>query len=272
MAALRSPEPQSAGGGLHKTGTQTDDFADDDRDDMIDVLTEQYGFNRDDLQDVSDDLLRAILRSHNVGDGDDDDGEPIAGEDDLPEPDNEVEREAFAEAAKGWVRISRQYVEKYGEQFRPALRRSKRAVKKYCGGYSDDANSRGGGGGMLASGVEKSTLPLWDAARYRKAFSENERGLRAMGIDSPEKLKAHREGKRVITHCDRNPLPKQVEEGRGKKLLDRFSESTRSAAVTFAESRIRRGDGKFTGQSKNDYVQIFLSATPAQRAEFLSAT
>ena len=97
-----------------------------------------------------------------------------------------------------------------------------------------------------------------------------------------------------MTHCD---LPREAKPG--EPLAKKFADPARSpqaagksklakypgaqsphgiarasewAAERFAEARVARGDGHYTGQSKNDYIQIFMRATPAQRAELLSAS
>jgi hypothetical protein len=109
-------------------------------------------------------------------------------------------------------------------------------------------------------------LPKWDAAKYQEEFRKNENGLRQMGIRSPRMLKKHREGRRI--YCD--VLPKQTGDGKGAsgQLFDSYSESDLGRrAEQFAESRYRR-DGRFTGLSVADYRQIFLAASPAERAEF----
>jgi hypothetical protein len=254
-------DPGVAGGGLHdplEDDSPTYDYADDDgmpdRDELIRMLVENYGFKADDLEGASDDLLRAILMSH----GNDEVGHP--------EPKDDDEREEFA------------------EHFRKKFPRHHRAFSKYCA-HSDDANSRGGGGGMLASGVSMDTTPSWDAATYKRKFAENETGLRQMGIDSPEKLKAQRERKQVF--C--GGLPKEAKPGRplDRKFAApgasspytpsqstsslRFSEqrgTVRQQAEKFAESRIKRGDGHYTGLGKRDYERIYMKATEEQRQEF----
>jgi hypothetical protein len=253
-----APKPWRAEGGLHDVEDDpVQDYADDDdgmpgRDELIRMLVENYGFKADDLEGADDDLLRAILISH----GNDEVG--------LPEPADDDEREEFA------------------EHFRKKFPRHHRAFSKYCA-HSDDANSRGGGGGMLASGVSMDTTPSWDAATYKRKFAENETGLRQMGIDSPEKLKAQRERKEVFCGIGREakagrPLDRKfAAPGASSPYTPsqntsslRFAEqrgTVRQQAEKFAEARVRRGDSHYTGQSRNDYIQIFMRATPAQRAE-----
>jgi hypothetical protein len=257
-----------AGGGLHdpeEGDSPTYHYADDlDRDDIIDKLTTEFGFRTGDLENAPDETLIAILKKFQA-DADEQDDED-EGADELPEPSNELERQEFAEQARAYVRYNRDRVEKYGERFRPALRRSRKALRKYC--HSDDANSSKVPGGMLASGVEKSTQPIWDASHYRRTFAENEAGLRQMGIDSPEKLKRARE--KGETFCDKPP--RQAQERKSPLAFSERRGSVRQQAETFAESRVARGDSHYTGQSRADYIQIFMRATPAQREEFLSAT
>jgi hypothetical protein len=268
---LRSSDPTRAGGGLQDIDepSRGDDdalhYADDDeppdRDEIIRLLTEELGFKLEDLENAPDETLRAILRSHGMD------------EVGLPEPEDEDEKEAFA------------------EHFKKKYPRHHRAFSKYCS-HADDASAQRTSAptGLLGSGVSKDTVPHWDSATYRQKFAENRDGLAQLGILSPEMLKRSREGGEVF--CGRD-LPRQAKEGRpldrkfadparspqaaGKSRLAKYPPKQPSpgivrAAERFAESRIARGDGVYTGMSRNDYIQVFTRATPAQREEFLSAT
>jgi hypothetical protein len=252
---------------------------DEDRDAMIEQLTEM-GFHEAELADAPDETLAAILRVYGNLDAEDaedaedeDDGgegledeRPTVDEYDLPEPEDDDEREQFAERVKGhYHRASRalhKYMGRHGAR--------KFMAKHHGFSYADDANSARGATsvGLLGAGTDRDTPPKWTAARYEDEFAKNEAALGQFGIRTPAELKRHREGRRVMTHCD---PPRQSKEGKGENL-DRYSEmpaGVRREAVRFAESRIRRGDARYTGQTKQDYERIYLDATPSQRRELL---
>jgi hypothetical protein len=213
-----------------------------DRDELIDKLTD-LGFQLPEIENAPDETLAAILRVYagpddEDEDEDDDEDEDEFDEDDedeqvsrLPKPRNEEERQALMERAKTWI-----------SRGRKALRH-----------YSDDANSRRGASdaGTLASGTSRSTEPEWDAAHYRQVFAENEAALKQFGITSPEALKKHREGRRVMTHCD---LPRQAKEGRG--LADRFSEEVKKPRGRWASETYDAfaEDFKLCQVSRPDYI------------------
>jgi hypothetical protein len=207
------------------------------------------GFNLGVLKTFDDAQLAELMRvldssDPDAGEEDDEAAEDAAAEE-LPEPENDEEREAFADRA------------------RHHLRRAERAVKK----YADDRNS-GAVGGALGSGTDPDALPKWDATRYAEEFQANQQGLKQLGVNSPEELKAHREGCKMAEA----QVPKAVGEGKGGNPLLRFSElpaSVRVAAETFAERHHSRF-GPVTGLSQTDYQRIYLAASPEQRKELLS--
>jgi hypothetical protein len=227
---------------------------DAEREEMLDALLDM-GFSVSDLEGAPDETLAAILRVYGSGgDEDEEDGEDEA-LDDLPEPKDDDEREEFAEVGRKWKR------------------RGEKVMRHY--GYADDSSKAASGRGHLLTGTgsDMDTTPRWDAAKYREEFKKNEQGLRQLGVTSPEELKRHREG-RPRKFCDL-PLPRRAKEGKGEGLADKYSEmpaGVRREAVRFAESRIKRGDAKFTGQSRQDYERIYLDATPQQRRELLGVS
>jgi hypothetical protein len=85
--------------------------------------------------------------------------------------------------------------------------------------------------------------------RAAKLFSENEQGLRQMGIKSPEELRAHVEGRKLAKATE---FGHRLPEGRG--ISDKFSEQLKSprgqwAGETFdsfAESFKQLGEDKPT--------------------------
>jgi hypothetical protein len=194
-----------------------------DHDSLVKKL-EDMGFQLSEIEDVPDETLAAILRvvgqdqdeddfdesgvgaPQNSRRGrvpDDDDGgfdeedREDAALEDLPEPADEEERKVFAERGRHWIR------------------RGQKVLRR----YADDNNSGALSGGALGRGTSTELQPVWDAARYREEYKRNENGLKQMGVTSPEALRAHREGKRVV-HCD--APPRQAREGRG--LSDQYSE------------------------------------------------
>jgi hypothetical protein len=183
---------------------QEDDL---DREAMLKKLTDQ-GFALEELEGVSDELLRTILQhigdddefdedEESIGapqgstrrgppsDDDDDDDERAAEE--LPDPVDEEEGRAFAERAAFH------------------MRRAKRMAKKYAG-YADDRNSvPPPSGGTIGSGTSRDTSPCWDATQ---AYCQNRNGVQQFNISSPQELRDHLDGK-----VKKPGLPRRAKEG-----------------------------------------------------------
>ncbi len=212
------------------------------RDDIIGELSSEYGFDMDVLDQASDELLAEIMRVYGGQADEDLDGD----DDELPDAEDEEEREGLYRHAEKLVC------------------RGRRAMKKYAGPhkFSDDANS-GRPGGFLADGVSKDTLHQWDTtiekgkgamtfAEAKRKFEENRAGLMQFGIDSPEALLRHYGGEEVQAPKINKPEP---------------------AAKAFAEKFYERNPGRIATawMTKEQFGELYAKASPEQRKELIPA-
>jgi hypothetical protein len=257
MLPLPGPNAPSYGRRAHFAAAEDEGGDEMDRDELLRQLG-RLGFQTDVLQDLDDAVLSEILRVVSSKEDEDED-EDEAPPDEAPLSEEEQDDEDAALDALPEAKNARER-EQYAERGRAWMRRGRRVLEK----YADDRSSAGGGGGLLGSGVSKDTTPHWSMAKYKEVFAENERGLRQLGIDTPEKLRKHRE--RGKTFCDTG-LSRQPAEGRNP-LFDSYAEDdVQAAAERFADRRFHR-DSKHTGLTRGDYRRLYLDATPAQRQEF----
>jgi hypothetical protein len=216
---------------------EQDDLMLDDREEILEKLAD-LGFSREVAEACEDQVLAEILRVLDTRETEVDDDD-----DELPEPRDEEERQAFLEE-----------VQKFAE-------RSRRAVKKYSYSGGTDASGDIEAGGFLGTGTskERSKLAL---AECRRKFAENERGLRAMGINSPEELRQRLAGK--IKDPPAGGAGGLTRAAAENKSLIRLAEK-------FCEQPDRKRAMELMGVSKHDFVQSYLNASPSQRAWLIPA-